>query len=163
MDHTADAVIVGGGIMGASVAHFLAKGGFGKVVLLDNKPLAGASTGHSAANVRTLYSNPLTIRLAVRAVEMFENQREELGGDCGFDQVGFLCLLEEHTAPAGRRVLEMEQNTARQSWRYHGTTSRAGPSSRSRAGDRRRLRAPLWLRRPSKDDHSLVTRRKSGD
>ena len=109
MDHTADAVIVGGGIMGASVAHFLAKGGFGKVVLLDNKTLAGASTGHSAANVRTLYSNPLTIRLAVRAVEMFENQHEELGGDCGFDQVGFLCLLEEHTAPAGRRVLEMEQ------------------------------------------------------
>ena len=109
MDRTADAVVIGGGIMGASVAHFLAKGGFGKVVLLDNKTLAGASTGHSAANVRTLYSNPLTIRLAVRAVEMFENQHEELGGDCGFDQVGFLCLLEEHTAPAGRRVLEMEQ------------------------------------------------------
>ena len=109
MDRTADAVVIGGGIMGASVAHFLAKGGFGKVVLLDNKTLAGASTGHSAANVRTLYSNPLTIQLAVRAVEMFENQREELGGDCGFDQVGFLCLLEEHTGAAGRRVLEMER------------------------------------------------------
>ena len=153
MDHTADAVIVGGGIMGASVAHFLAKGGFGKVVLLDNKTLAGASTGHSAANVRTLYSNPLTIRLAVRAVEMFENQHEELGGDCGFDQVGFLCLLEEHTAP-GRTPGARDGAEIRRDSRG-GITGRhrgAGPSSRSRAGDRRRLRAPLWLRRPSKDD-----------
>ena len=127
MDRTADAVVIGGGIMGASVAHFLAKGGFGKVVLLDNKTLAGASTGHSAANVRTLYSNPLTIQLAVRAVEMFENQREELGGDCGFDQVGFLCLLEEHTGRPDAGCSRWSGNTARRSRRCHGTTSRSRP------------------------------------
>ena len=54
---TADAVIIGGGIMGASAAHFLAKNRFGKIVLLEAKHLAAVSTGHSAANVRTYYTN----------------------------------------------------------------------------------------------------------
>ena len=43
---TADAVIIGGGIMGASAAHFLAKNRFGKIVLLEAKHLAAVSTGH---------------------------------------------------------------------------------------------------------------------
>ena len=75
MEKTADAVVVGGGIMGASVAHFLAKKKFGKVVLLEKGTLAGVSTGRSAANVRTYYSNPVTVKLAWRAVQFFENDR----------------------------------------------------------------------------------------
>lgn len=105
MDKTADAVVIGGGILGASTAHFLTKKGFGKVVLLEKHTLAAVSTGHSAAIVRTFYSNPLTIRLAQRAVEMFRNDREELGGDSGFRQVGYLCLLEEETLASGQQVL----------------------------------------------------------
>ena len=88
MEKTADAVVIGGGILGASTAHFLAKRGFGKVVLLEKQALAAVSTGHSAANVRTYYSNPVTAQLAWRAVQMFENDRDELGGDSGFQQVG---------------------------------------------------------------------------
>ena len=60
MEKTADAVVIGGGILGASTAHFLAERGFGKVVLLEKQSLASVSTGHSAANVRTYYSNPVT-------------------------------------------------------------------------------------------------------
>ena len=79
MEKTADAVVIGGGIFGASVAHFLAKRGFGKVVLLEKRSLAAVSTGHSAANVRTYYSNPVTVKLAWRAVQMFENARDGAG------------------------------------------------------------------------------------
>ena len=93
MQKTADAVVIGGGIAGASVAHFLARKGFGKVVLLEKGSLAGVSTGRSAAVVRTYYSNPITVKLAWRAVQMFENDREALGGDSGFRQIGFLLLL----------------------------------------------------------------------
>ena len=110
MEKTADAVVVGGGIMGASVAHFLAKKKFGKVVLLEKGTLAGVSTGRSAANVRSYYSNPVTVKLAWRAVQFFENAREELGGDCGFQQVGFLLLLDEESEKAGDQILEMESS-----------------------------------------------------
>jgi sarcosine oxidase subunit beta len=109
MEKTADAVVIGGGILGASTAHFLAKKGFGKVVLLEKRTLAAVSTGNSAANVRTFYSNSLTVQLAWRAVQMFENDREELGGDSSFQQVGFLALLEAESAVPGRHVLEMER------------------------------------------------------
>ena len=95
MEKVADAVVVGGGIMGASIGHFLAKKGFGKILLFEKRNLAAVSTGHSAAHVRTYYSNPVTVQLAWRAVQMFENDREELGGDCGFQQLGFLTVFGE--------------------------------------------------------------------
>ena len=73
---------LGGGVMGARAAHFLAKIQFGKIVLLEAKHLAAVSTGHSAANVRTYYTNHITLELAKRALHMFENEHDELGGDC---------------------------------------------------------------------------------
>ena len=79
MEKTAEFVVIGGGILGASTAHFLAKKGIGKVVLLEKQELASGSTGHSAANVRTYYSNPVTAQLAWRAVHMFEGDVDELG------------------------------------------------------------------------------------
>ncbi|MDE2999956.1 MAG: FAD-binding oxidoreductase [Gemmatimonadota bacterium] len=109
MVKVADAVVIGGGIMGASAAHFLAKKGLGAVVLLEKRSLAAVSTGHSAAVIRTFYSNDLTIRLSMKALEMFANGREALGGDCGFRNTGYICLLGEHTAAAGLAVLEAEQ------------------------------------------------------
>ena len=108
---TADAVVIGGGMMGASVAHFLAKKGFGRIALLEKRTLAAVSTGHSAAVVRTFYSNPLTVALATRTLQMFENSDETLGGDSDFQQVGYLCLLEEKTASAGRQILQVERGS----------------------------------------------------
>lgn len=108
MRKTADAVVIGGGIAGASVAHFLARKGFGKIVLLEKGRLAGVCTGRSAAIVRTYYSNPITVKLAWRAVQMFENDQEALGGDSGFRQIGFLLLLDEGWKTAGDQILEME-------------------------------------------------------
>ena len=49
---TSDAVVIGGGILGASTAHFLARLGFGKIVLLEKRTLAAVSTGHLAATSR---------------------------------------------------------------------------------------------------------------
>ena len=109
IDQTADAVIIGGGILGASVAHFLSKKGVGKVILLEKRGLASESTGNSAANIRTAYSNPLTIRLALRSLEMFENDEEELGGKTNFRRTGMMALLGEKHLRSGLMVLEQEQ------------------------------------------------------
>ena len=48
------------------------------------------------------------MRLAWRAVQMFENDRQELGGDSGFQQVGFLLLMDGSTSAAGDHILKSE-------------------------------------------------------
>src|SRR5688572_3226975 len=124
MERTADAVIIGGGIAGASVAHFLAKKRFGKVVVLEKGKLAGVGTGHSAANVRTYYSNPVTVQLAKRALEMFENDKELLGGDCGFRPVGFLLLLDERSIDPGKQILDLKDSSSSTSGTFLWRTSK---------------------------------------
>ena len=109
MEKIVDAVVIGGGIMGVSVAHFLSKKKMGKVILLEKKHLASESTGSSAANIRSAYSNSLTIKLALRSLDMFENDEDELGGDTGFCRTGMMALLGEKHLKSGLMVLEQEK------------------------------------------------------
>lgn len=106
---TADAVVIGGGILGASVAHFLTKTGFGDVVLVEKGDLCSGSTRYSAGHVRQHYSNEVTIRLAVRAVDMFEHSDEELGGQTGFIQCGYMVIAPQEDADAIRNVIPLQQ------------------------------------------------------
>ena len=110
MKKTADAVVIGGGILGASTAHFLAKKGFGRIVLLEKRTLAAVSTGHSAAVIRTAYSNPLTIRLAKRSLDMLSENSSALGEDCGFRRISYLALVGNHNIDAGRTVMHLERD-----------------------------------------------------
>lgn len=105
MRKTADAVVIGGGIFGASVAHFLAKLGFGRIVLLEERTYAAVSTGHTGGAIRTAYSNPLTISLAKRALEMFSHAEEQLGGPCNFRRIGYIVLVNEESLPPGKRMM----------------------------------------------------------
>ena len=106
---SADAVVVGGGILGASTAHFLAKAGFGRVLLIDKGRIGRGSTAYSAGHVRQHYSNEATIKLAVRAIEMFGHSEEELGGPTGFVETGYLVIAPEEQADAIRRVVPMQK------------------------------------------------------
>ena len=51
----------------------------------------------------------MTVKLAWRAVQMFENDRDELGGDCSYEPVGCMVLLEEGSAASGLHTLELER------------------------------------------------------
>jgi len=110
MTEQADAVVIGAGILGASVAHFLTKRGFGDVVLLDKGGVCSGSTQYSAANVRQHYSNEVAIRLAVRALEMFSNDEEELGGATGFVRCGYLVLAPHGGEQAIRDVVPLQRS-----------------------------------------------------
>jgi sarcosine oxidase subunit beta len=89
---TADVVIIGGGVMKASIAFHLAARGVTNVVLLEAKNLAAESTGHSGALVRQHYSQDVVTRIALRSVEIFE-QFEGLTGRRGvFHQTGWITL-----------------------------------------------------------------------
>jgi sarcosine oxidase, subunit beta len=106
----ADAIVVGAGILGASVAHFLVKLGYGDVLLLDKGAVCSGSTQYSAANVRQHYSNEVGIRLAVRAVEMFEHDEDELGGSTGFVGCGYMVMAAPEGEQAIRDVVPLQRS-----------------------------------------------------
>ena len=90
---TADAVVIGAGINGASTAFNLLKRGLKKVVLIEKHLLASGGTGRSAAIVRQHYSNKDLVKLVKRSVEIFQNFDAEIGGDCGFVSCGWAFLV----------------------------------------------------------------------
>jgi glycine/D-amino acid oxidase-like deaminating enzyme len=109
MIRSADAVVIGGGIMGASVARFLTKRGYGKVALVEKSTICGGSTQYSAAHVRQHYTNEVAIRLAVRAAAMFARSEEELGGPSGFVRHGFTVIAPPEQEQAIRDVVPVQQ------------------------------------------------------
>ena len=106
----ADAVVIGGGIMGASTAHFLTKLGFGDVALVEKRKICGGSTQYSAAHVRQHYSNEVGIRLAVRGAAMFNNAEEELGGPVGFHRIGYMLFAPPAEAQALRDTVAVQRS-----------------------------------------------------
>ncbi|MBM3959480.1 MAG: FAD-binding oxidoreductase [SAR202 cluster bacterium] len=107
MNQSADIVIIGGGVMGASIAFNLAGRGHTNVVLLEARKLAAEGTGHSGALVRQHYSQDVITRLARRSVDIFENFDRLTGGGKVFEQTGWIKLGTEAMRPA------MEKNLVR--------------------------------------------------
>jgi len=92
--NTAEAAIIGGGIMGASTAYHLARRGCTDVAILERDLLAQASTGLSAGGIRQQFSHPANIRLSQEAVRVFERFEQEFGVNVEFRQVGYLFLAQ---------------------------------------------------------------------
>jgi sarcosine oxidase subunit beta len=108
-DETADIVVIGGGVMGASIAFHLAKEGSGKIVLLERQGVCNGTTGRSGAIVRQHYSNEFSIRMAKRSLDVFQHFDELVGGDCGFVTTGMIVLVDESGAAALRANVAMQQ------------------------------------------------------
>jgi sarcosine oxidase subunit beta len=90
---TADVVVIGGGVHGASVAYHLARRRAGRVVLVERKFLASGPTGRSSALVRRFYAMDFLTRTANASADVFRHWAERVGGgDPGFRQVGVLWL-----------------------------------------------------------------------
>jgi sarcosine oxidase subunit beta len=89
----ADVVIVGGGVIGTSVAFHLAEAGVG-VCLVERGELAGGSTSRAAGGFRAQFSDPLNVALGLRSIGAFERFAERPGGEIDLHQVGYLFLLD---------------------------------------------------------------------
>jgi len=98
---TADVVVVGGGVHGASVACHLARRKAGRVVLVERKFLASGPTGRSSALVRRFYAMDFLTRTASASADTFQRWADVIGGadEPGFRQVGVLWLAGADTAP----------------------------------------------------------------
>jgi sarcosine oxidase, subunit beta len=101
---TADIVVIGGGVHGASLAYHLARKQAGRVVLVEKKFVASGPTGRSTALVREFYAMDFFTRTGMAAVQTFSRWAEVIGGgDPGFRPVGLLVLAGADDAPHLRR------------------------------------------------------------
>lgn len=91
---TADAVVIGGGIIGCATAYKLARLGMRRVVVLERSFLASGSTGRCGAGVRCQWGTEMNCRLAWESIRQFERLGEELDypGGIEFKQGGYLIL-----------------------------------------------------------------------
>jgi sarcosine oxidase subunit beta len=108
MRRTADVVIVGGGIIGASIAYHLTKKGVRDIVVLERDRLGSGSTGKNAGGIRLQFSSEINVQLSQRSLPHIERFAEEIGADPHFHQVGYLFLItEDRDVAAFERSLEM--------------------------------------------------------
>ena len=108
MVDNADAIIVGGGIHGASLAFHLAKRGL-KVIVLEKNFLASGATGRSSGLVRMHYDLELESRLAWISFQYFRNWSEMVGGSSGFVRTGFLQLVSNDAVEKLKANVKMHQ------------------------------------------------------
>lgn len=92
MIRTAEVVIIGGGVMGASTAYQLACRGVHPVVILEREQLASGSTSLSAGGIRYQFSSEANIRIMLESVPVFERFAEEFDTEIDFRQDGYLFL-----------------------------------------------------------------------
>ncbi|MGH3158925.1 MAG: NAD(P)/FAD-dependent oxidoreductase, partial [Streptosporangiaceae bacterium] len=103
---TADAVVVGGGTVGAWCAHFLRQAGVDRVVLLEKGVLGEGASSRAAGVVRLQGGTPEAVRLGCWSRGFYLSQRDELGTDSGFVTQGYLlpCFTEAEVAAAKERM-----------------------------------------------------------
>jgi sarcosine oxidase subunit beta len=89
----AEVVVVGGGVIGTSIAFHLAEAG-ADVCLLERDQLAGGSTSRAAGGFRAQFSDPLNIAIGRRSIDAFTRFRERPGAEIDLQQVGYLFLLD---------------------------------------------------------------------
>ena len=109
MPNTADAVIIGGGVMGCSILYNLADQGLTNTLLLERDVLASGSTSKSQAILRMHYSNEVTSSLAWQSLEIFKNFEELTGTPSGYTRTGYFLIVGSEDRQAMRENVAMHR------------------------------------------------------
>jgi sarcosine oxidase, subunit beta len=127
----AGVVVVGGGVIGTSIAFHLAEAGVPEVVLIERDELGAGSTSKAAGGVRAQFSDALNIQLGARSLRAFAEFGERPGQEIDFRRVGYLFLLgRQQDVAAFERSVELQ--------------NRLGvPSRMIDPGEARRLSPPI--------------------
>ena len=94
MPQTAQAVVIGGGVIGCSILYHLTKLGWSDVVLLERDELTSGSTWHAAANIHGLHDSTNISRLQHYTMTLYKALEQETGQSCGVFQPGSLYLAQ---------------------------------------------------------------------
>ena len=129
--NTADIVIIGGGVMGASAAYHLAQRGVKNIVLLEKETHFGTgATGRCAGGVRYQFSTEINVQLSMQSLPMIERFKAEIGQDVNYHKYGYLLVATNE-----KDEQEFKWNVAMQ--------NRLGVQTEFLSGDEVRRRLPL--------------------
>jgi len=109
MHKTADAVVVGGGVIGCSILYHLCVQNMNDVILLEKDVLGSGSTGRSQTICRTHYSNKITSTMARDSLHIFNNFSEIVGGQSGFVNTGYIVVVNKSDEKGLNHNLRMQQ------------------------------------------------------
>ncbi len=91
---SADMIIVGGGVMGASILYHMAARGVKNVILLEKNEFFGQeATGRCAGGVRYQFSTEINVKLSLESLPMIERFKEDFGQDVNYRKTGYLFVL----------------------------------------------------------------------
>ncbi len=91
----AEIVIIGGGVVGASVAYHLTEKGAKDVLILERETRQGkGSTGKATGGVRAQFETEINIKMSLYSIDFFAN----CGFDCGYEPRGYLFFATDETA-----------------------------------------------------------------
>ena len=111
---TADVVVIGGGVMGCSIACNLAitahRHGLHRIVLLERDTLGSGSTGRSSGAIRMHYSTAVSAEMAWRSLQIYRNFADIIGGDCGYVPTGYLVFAGPEDVDAFRSNIAAQQS-----------------------------------------------------
>ena len=109
----AQAVVIGGGVIGCSILYHLTKLGWTDVVLLERDELTSGSTWHAAANIHGLHDHTNITRIQNYTMDLYNGLEAETGQSCGVFQPGSLYLAQTE---AREHQLRLQEAKAR----YYG-------------------------------------------
>jgi len=102
----AQAVVIGGGLIGCSILYHLAKLGWSDVVLLERDELTSGSTWHAAANIHGLHDSTNISRIQHYTMNLYKELEKETGQGCGVYQAGSLYLAQTEAREHQLRLQE---------------------------------------------------------
>ncbi|HUZ00226.1 MAG TPA: FAD-dependent oxidoreductase, partial [Thermomicrobiaceae bacterium] len=97
-------VVIGGGVVGVSIAYHLAERGYRDVILVERRTLGSGTTAKGNGGVRQQFGTAINIALSRRAVAYFEHFAERVGEPIVYRQHGYLFLLGDEAQLAAART-----------------------------------------------------------
>ncbi|MDR3722738.1 MAG: FAD-dependent oxidoreductase, partial [Candidatus Acidoferrales bacterium] len=107
---TADFIILGAGVMGASIAFHLARRNAGRITVLDKDHAGSGGSGRSSALVRMHYSFPPEVQLALISLKVFQHWREIVGEPGEFRRTGFVRIVHPGESEALKKNVAMQKH-----------------------------------------------------
>jgi glycine/D-amino acid oxidase-like deaminating enzyme len=106
---SADFIVIGAGVVGASVAFHLARRGAGRVLVLERQLAAQGGSSRSSALVRMHYTLPQEVQLALESLAIFTHWEDYVGRPGSFRKLGFVRLVPPHEIPKLEANVEMQR------------------------------------------------------
>ena len=95
LPRTASVVVIGGGVVGCSIAYHLARRGLADVLVVERDAVGAGTTSKAAGGIRAQFATETEIRFSLESRRVFETFPEEFGVDPGYTRIGYLFLVAD--------------------------------------------------------------------